>query len=180
MGLEEILKQVEETGKEKAASIRKTTVENVQSKMMDATTESKSLKSKIELETDRRIEQLRQQEIPAAELEVKRNLLEMQKETLSATKERVMDKLQNIDSKKLEKIYSNLLDKTPKKGKIFFRKKDESTFKKISKLKKGGNIDDIGFVIEAGDYRLDYRFKTLVNTSWQNNLSMVSEVLFTE
>ena len=59
MGLEEILKQVEETGKEKAASIRKTTVENVQSKMMDATTESKSLKSKIELETDRRIEQLR-------------------------------------------------------------------------------------------------------------------------
>ena len=180
MGLEEILKQVEETGKEKAASIRKTTVENVQSKMMDATTESKSLKSKIELENDRRIEQLRQQEIPAAELEVKRNLLEMQKETLSATKERVMDKLQNIDSKKLEKIYSNLLDKAPKKGKIFFRKKDESTFKKISKLKKGGNIDDIGFVIEAGDYRLDYRFKTLVNTSWQNNLSMVSEVLFTE
>ena len=180
MGLEEILKQVEQTGKEKAASIRKTTVENVQSKMTEATAESESLKSQIELEADRRIEQLRQQEIPAAELEVKRNLLEMQKDILSTTKERVMHKLQKIDSKKLEKIYSNLLDIAPKEGKIFFRKKDESTFKKISKLKKGGNIEDIGFVIEAGEYRLDYRFKTLVNASWQNNLSMVSEVLFTE
>jgi len=180
MGLEEILKQVEETGKEKAASIRKTTVETVQSKMKEATAESESLKSQIEVENSRRIEQLKQQEIPAAELEVKRNLLEMQKETLSATKDRVMDKLQNIDSKRLEKIYSTLLEKAPKKGKIFFREKDESMFKKISKLKKGGSIDDIGFVIEAGDYRIDYRFKTLVNTSWQNNLSMVSEVLFTE
>ena len=33
MGLEEILKQVEETGREKAAAIRKETVDNVESKM---------------------------------------------------------------------------------------------------------------------------------------------------
>ena len=32
MGLEEILKQVEETGKEKAAEIRKATVEEVEAK----------------------------------------------------------------------------------------------------------------------------------------------------
>ena len=33
MGLEEILKQVEETGKEKAAAIRKETVEEVEARM---------------------------------------------------------------------------------------------------------------------------------------------------
>ena len=52
--------------------------------------------------------------------------------------------------------------------------------KKISKLKSGGNIDDLGFLVEAGEYRLDFRFSTLVNSSWQNHLSMVSEVLFTK
>ena len=72
MGLEEILKQVEETGKEKAAAIRKETVEEVENKMKEATSESKDLVSQIESGTSRRIEQLKQQEIPAAELEVKK------------------------------------------------------------------------------------------------------------
>ena len=123
MGLEEILKQVEETGKEKAADIRKATVEEVEAKMEEASKESKDLVSQIKSETSKRIEQLKQQEIPAAELEVKRNLLEMQKDLLSQTKTKVMDKLDDLSPKELEKIYSNLL-------KYFFRAKmlDVSAF----------------------------------------------------
>ena len=180
MGLEEILKQVEETGKEKAAVIRKETVEEVETKMNEASKDSDDLVSQIKLDTSRRIEQLKQQEIPAAELEVKRNLLEMQKDLLLQTKSRVMEKLENTNSKELEKIYSNLLTNVPKKGKLFCRKQDQAIFKKISKLSNGGNIDDLGFVVEAGEYRLDFRFSTLVDSSWQNHLSMVSEVLFTK
>ena len=99
MGLEEILKQVEETGKEKAAAIRKETVEEVETKMKEASRESDDLVSQIKLDTSRRIEQLKQQEIPAAELEVKRNLLEMQKDLLLQTKSRVMEKLENTNGK---------------------------------------------------------------------------------
>ena len=180
MGLEEILKQVEETGKEKAAEIRKATVEEVEAKMDEASKESNELVSQIKSETSRRIEQLKQQEIPAAELEVKRNLLEMQKDLLSQTKTKVMVKLEGLSAKELEKIYSNLLTKVPKEGKLSCRKKDQAIFKKISKLSNGGTIDDLGFLVEAGEYRLDFRFSTLVNSSWQNHLSMVSEVLFTK
>ena len=113
MGLEEILKQVEETGKEKAAAIRKETVEEVETRMKEASKESENVVSQIKSETARRIEQLKQQEIPAAELEVKRNLLEMQKDLLSQTKTRVMEKLEGLSSKELEKIYSNLLTQVP-------------------------------------------------------------------
>ena len=180
MGLDEILKQVEETGKEKAAAIRKETVEEVEAKMTEASKESDTLVSQIKLETSRRIEQLKQQEIPAAELEVKRNLLEMQKDLLLQTKSRVMQKLEDTSPKDLEKIYSNLLANVPKKGKLYCRKKDQAIFKKISKLTNGGTIDDLGFLVEAGEYRLDFRFSTLVNSSWQNHLSMVSGVLFTK
>ena len=180
MGLEEILKQVEETGKEKAAEIRKATVKEVEAKMEEASKESNELVSQIKIETSRRIEQLKQQEIPAAELEVKRNLLEMQKDLLSQTKTKVMDKLEDLSAKELQKIYSNLLTNVPKEGKLFCRKKDQAIFKKISKLSSGGTIDELGFLVEAGEYRLDFRFSTLVNSSWQNHLSMVSEVLFTE
>jgi hypothetical protein len=91
-----------------------------------------------------------------------------------------MEKLENTNSKELEKIYSNLLTNVPKKGNLFCRKQDQAIFKKISKLSNGGHIDDLGFVVEAGEYRLDFRFSTLVDSSWQNHLSMVSEVLFTK
>ena len=138
------------------------------------------IRDRIESGTSRRIEQLKQQEIPAAELEVKRNLLEMQKDLLSQTKSRVMEKLEGLSSKELEKIYSSLLTKVPKEGKLSCRKEDKATFKKISKLSSGGTIDDLGFLVEAGEYRLDFRFSTLVDSSWQNHLSMVSEVLFTK
>ena len=87
MGLEEILKQVKETGREKAAAIRKETTDNVESKMKEASIEAKNRVDSIMTESSRKIEQLRQQEIPSAELEVKRNQLEIQKELLSSTKD---------------------------------------------------------------------------------------------
>ena len=180
MGLEEILKQVEETGKEKAADIRKKTVEVIESKMKEATKASEYLVTQIGLDTSRKIEQLKQQEIPAAELEIKRNQLEMQKELILMTKEKVMDNLSKLNTKDLEKIYSNLLAQAPEKGKLHCRKEDSALFKKISKLEHGGVISDLGFLVEAGDYRLDFRFTTLVDSYWQTNLSMVSEVLFTK
>lgn len=180
MGLEEILKQVEETGREKAAAIRKETVNIVESKMKEASVEAKNVAGSIMVESSRKVEQLRQQEIPSAELEVKRNQLEIQKELLSSTKAIAMSKLENLNSKELKNIYSSLLEGVPNEGELFCRKKDSSIFKEISKLSHGGNIDEIGFIIEAVDFRLDFRFVTLVERAWQDNLSLVSEVLFTK
>ena len=180
MGLEEILKQVEETGREKAATIRKDTVDDVESKMKEASTEAKNVADLIMTESSRKIDQLRQQEIPSAELEVKRSQLEIQKELLSSTKATAMSKLENLNSKELKKIYSSLLEGVSDDGKLFCRKKDSSIFKEISKLSHGGNIDEIGFIIESGNFRLDFRFVTLVERAWQDNLSLVSEVLFTK
>ena len=178
MGLEDILKQVEETGKDRAAAIRKETTQEVESKMAEAKTSAEDIVSSIKSESKKKIEQLRQQEIPSAELEVKRSQLEMQKDLLMETKTEVMSKLENLSSKDLKKIYSSLLKDAPKDGKLLCRKEDKSLFKGITKLSHSGEITELGFVIESGDYRLDYRFTTLVERQWQENLPMVSEVLF--
>ena len=178
MGLEDILKQVEETGRDRAAAIRKETAKEVESKMAEASSAAEELVASIKSESTRKIEQLRQQEIPSAELEVKRSQLEMQKDLLMETKTEVMSKLENLSSKDLKKIYSSLLKDAPKDGKLLCRKEDKSLFKGITKLSHSGEITELGFVIESGDYRLDYRFTTLVERQWQENLPMVSEVLF--
>ena len=178
MGLEDILKQVEETGRDRAAAIRKETAKEVESKMAEARSAADEAVASIKSESNRKIEQLRQQEIPSAELEVKRSQLEMQKDLLMETKTEVMSKLENLSSKDLKKIYSSLLKDAPKDGKLLCRKEDKSLFKGITKLSHSGEITELGFVIESGDYRLDYRFTTLVERQWQENLPMVSEVLF--
>ena len=180
MGLEDILKQVEETGRDTAAAIRKETTKEVESKMTEARSAADEAVASIKSESNRKIEQLRQQEIPSAELEVKRSQLEMQKDLLMETKTEVMSKLESLGSKDLKKIYSSLLKDAPKNGKLFCRKKDKSLFKGITKLSQSGEITDLGFIIESGDYRLDYRFSTLVEGQWQENLPMVSEALFAE
>ena len=178
MGLEDILKQVEETGRDRAATIRKETTKEVESKMAEASSTAKELVASIKSESNRKIVQLRQQEIPSAELEVKRSQLEIQKDLLMLTKKEAMSKLENLGSKDLKKIYSSLLKGAPKEGKLLCRKADKSIFKEITKLSQSGEISDLGFIIESGDYRLDYRFSTLVERQWQENLPMVSEALF--
>ena len=180
MGLEAILKQVEETGRDRAAAIRKETTKEVESKMAEASSTAEEIVASIKSESNRKIEQLRQQEIPSAELEVKRNQLEIQKDLLMLAKKEVMSKLENLGSKDLKKIYSSLLKGAPKGGKLLCRKEDKSVFKGITKLSQSGEISDLGFIIESGEYRLDYRFSTLVEKEWQENLPMVSEALFAE
>ena len=39
-------------------------------------------------------------------------------------------------------------------------------------------IFEPGFIVETKDYRLDFRFRTLVEKVWQDNLPAVSEELF--
>jgi len=60
------------------------------------------------------------------------------------------------------------------------RKEDASLIGKFSKLKMGYSINEPGFIVETPDYRLDFRFSTLVEKAWQDHLPIVSEELFSK
>ena len=49
---------------------------------------------------------------------------------------------------------------------------------KLTSTKMGISINEPGFVVETKDYRLDFRFSTLVEKVWQDNLPVVSGDLF--
>ena len=55
MGLEDILKQVEETGRDRAAAIRKETAKEVESKMAEASSAAEELVASIKSESTRKI-----------------------------------------------------------------------------------------------------------------------------
>ena len=66
----------------------------------------------------------------------------------------------------------------PEGGTLHCRKEDANLIKKLSKLKMGSSIGEPGFIVENPDYRLDFRFSTLVEKAWQDHLPIVSEELF--
>ena len=178
MALQEILTQVEKTGQKQVEEIRTKTKSEVEAKLSEARNKGKAVSKEIAVETLRQIEQLEQQEIPAAELEVKRSRLDAQRRALEDTRKEVFDKLGKLGKADLEKVYKKLSFNLPKGGTLHCRKEDASLIGKFSKLKMGSSINEPGFIVETPDYRLDFRFSTLVEKAWQDHLPIVSEELF--
>jgi len=114
MALQEILSQVEETGQKQVEEIRTKTKSEVEAKLSDARDKGNAISKEIAVETLRQIEQLEQQEIPAAELEVKRSRLDAQRRALEETRKEVFDKLEKLGKADLEKVYKKLLSNLPK------------------------------------------------------------------
>ena len=105
MALQEILSQVEKAGQKQIEDIRKATSSEVESKLSEARDKGKEIAEEIASETRRQIEQLESQEIPAAELEVKRNRLDSQRRALESTRKAVLANLGKLSKSDLEKVY---------------------------------------------------------------------------
>ena len=178
MALQEILSQVEKAGQKQVEDIRKSTDSEVESRLSEAREKGKAIAEKITNEAKKQIEQLEQQEIPAAELEVKRNRLDAQRRALEETRQKVHIKLGKLGKADLEKVYKKLVSNLPKDGTLHCRKEDAALLGKLTSTKMGTSINEPGFIVETKDYRLDYRFSTLVEKVWQDKLPVVSEELF--
>ena len=178
MALQEILSQVEKAGQKQVENIRKATASEVESRLSEARQKGKAIAEEIANETRRQIEQLERQEIPATELEVKRSRLDAQRRALEATRQTVLTKLGKLGKSDLEKVYKKLVSKLPKDGTLHCRKEDAALVGKLTSTKMGTSISEPGFIVETKDYRLDFRFSTLVEKVWQDNLPVVSEELF--
>ena len=178
MALQEILSQVEKAGQKQVEDMHKSTNSEVESKLSEAREKGKAIAEEIANEAKRQIEQLEQQEIPAAELEVKRNRLDAQRRALEETRQKVHTKLGKLGKSDLEKVYKKLVSNLPKDGTLHCRKEDAALVSKLTSTKMGTSISEPGFIVETKDYRLDFRFSTLVEKVWQDNLPVVSEELF--
>ena len=184
MSLKTILSKVEKTGKTQSESIYEATKKEIAEKLSETETRGKDIEKEIKEISFKMIEQMERQQIPAAELEVRRRQLDIQRRLLEETHEAVLEKLNKMDIHLLEVIYNKLLEKAPKEGILRCREKDLSMLKELISestcwlLDAGQSFQGPGFIIEGNDFRVDYRFETLVSDMWQDNLSEVNEVLF--
>ena len=178
MALQEILRQVEQTGQGEADAISGATAKEVASILSEGKDEGKQVAADIATDTKHQAEQLERQELPAAELEVKRARLDAQRQVLDATRRDALERLDNLTAAELKQVYQALLAGVPAGGTLRCRQVDAKLLGKLASQKLGEPIEEAGFIIETDEYRLDFRFSTLVEREWQAQLPTVSGVLF--
>jgi V/A-type H+-transporting ATPase subunit E len=127
---------------------------------------------------------MRRQELSSAELEAKKIVLNKRKDILNQTFEEMLKELSTMDSKEKSALYKKILadgKKVIHKPKVFIPKGEADLLaglrgcESLTETEMGS-----GLILENedGSVRLDYRFKTILESIWDRELKNISNALF--
>jgi V/A-type H+-transporting ATPase subunit E len=184
MGLEKVVADILEKGKEEVARIKAEAAAEVEPILKQAREEAAMIKAKKEAEIAKIVEKIRTRELASAKLEVKKIKLTSEKEALDQVYAHAMEKLRNLPKEKNERLLRALIEKGIREvgnGRIYCSQKDAELVKQMSSLELAGTINCIGGVlIESSDktIKLDYTYETLLSSVWEKNVRQVANILF--
>jgi V/A-type H+-transporting ATPase subunit E len=130
------------------------------------------------------IKRLRQQEISSAELEAKRIVLNARKEILDSVFESTLKEMSSLSDADRAKLYAKIMAKGIKvipDPRVYCPKGDGTL---LAGVKGPSSVVETnmsaGLVLESKDglVSLDYRFKTILEGIWEQELKNVSNLLF--
>lgn len=182
MGLDAIVEEIKAKGRAEADKISKETDLEISKIIADAQANAAKIKAAKEEAVKKEIDRLRQQELSSANLEVKKAILNARKEILDEVYENAKDEVRKLPPEKNQKILKSIIEKNDiKNGRIYSKKQEKQTVKKLTKLEFAGEIDCIGgVVIENADGTevLDFKYDTILKNVSEQSLKQVSDILF--
>jgi V/A-type H+-transporting ATPase subunit E len=184
MSLESVLDEIHKKGHQEVAQIISAGQREADSIIAEAKTKLKSIEEAKHKVTADKIKQLRIQELSIAELDAKKNILNMQKELLERLRSQTLTKLQELPDDKNQQYLKKLIERAKTEfpsGKIYCNAKDESFVKSNSPFQFGGTIDCSGGVLvenDDGSINMDFRFENILDEAWKDVMKEVSKLLF--
>jgi len=184
MALDEVIESVKESAKQRAEALIKE-AENERAailKQADERIAAKRLAQQKELEIS--LKRLKQQEISSAELEAKRIVLNAKKDVMDRSFQVALSSLLNMDEGNRGRMYRKILDRGKaviQSPKVYCPRGESRLISGVPGLGKVEETDmEAGLILEdaAGNVRLDYRFRTLLENVWDRELKNVSNILF--
>jgi len=191
MGLEVVVEEIREKTQREATAIRNEA--NVEAgRILTAAAEHALLiKQQAEADVEQRIGHMTAQEVSAAKLLVKREILNAQKELLEEVFNATDESISALPATFHEKVIRELLKKVAKEikdGVVFCNTRDQkavesalSELKTLSGYSFGGVIDiDGGVVVRSADGQLtiDLSYQTFLDKVWESGLKDASDILF--
>jgi V/A-type H+-transporting ATPase subunit E len=183
MALDNVVDEILESAKKQADQILKTAEKDKEATLQQAAEEVSNRKVVKQKETEEALKRLRQQELSSAELEEKRIVLNARKEMLDKTFEEVEKQLEEMGPSERKRLYNSIMQKgraAIPEPKVYCPVGDA----KLLATKNGEKIEEIemgaGLILESrdGTVRMDYSFKTILESVWEKELKEISNILF--
>ncbi|MDW7775140.1 MAG: V-type ATP synthase subunit E [Methanosarcinales archaeon] len=182
MGLEDVVNEILEQARSKAAAINARAEEDAATLIREARSRADEIIQIRQAEVDAYIERMRKQEISSAHLEMKRAALNAKKEILDSVYQSAKDAISSIPAEKNVELLKRILDKQGSSGtKVYSNEKDARLIREMTDLIYIGGIDCIGgLIIENDDstVRMDYTYDRILEDVSEQSLKQISDILF--
>ncbi|MDI6867031.1 V-type ATP synthase subunit E family protein [Methanoculleus sp.] len=191
MGLEAVVNEIREKGRREVESIRAETRVEVEKILKEAQDHAAAIKIAAQEEVERTASHIVNQETSAANLAVKRLLLNAQKDVLDQVYSTSLAAVGELPAEFQEKALTSLLKRAAKEvreGVVHANERDLQLVREIISRHKDfsgytvGSPVEIpgGIIVESkdGDLQIDYSYRTLLEEVWESCLKDVSEILF--
>ena len=192
MGLEAVVNEIREKGRKEVEATRAGTRAEVEEILKDAQARAAAIKTSAEEEADRAATHIINQEASAANLVVKRQVLNAQKTLLDQVYTASLAAVGDLPAEFQEKALTELLKRAAKeikKGVVHANERDTPVVEKIlgqvkslSGYRAGDPVEIAGGVIvesNDGELQIDYSYRTFLDEVWESGLKDASDILFT-
>jgi V/A-type H+-transporting ATPase subunit E len=181
MALDAVVESILATSKDKVAQVSSETDQEVARILNEARERAAEIKSRKQTEVGHAIEAIERREISSANLEVKREELNVHKDLLEKARVKLIEKVGNLPKKDNEAMLKKLLEPYDLKDmKVYSNKKDEAFVSSLAP-NFGGNLDVLGGVVvesKDGSLRYDLTYETLAREVFNSKMKEVSKLLF--
>jgi V/A-type H+-transporting ATPase subunit E len=191
MGLEAVVEEIRGKGRTEADRIRAESQQDTDKVLAAANRRAGEIKLAAEAELAKQTSHLIDQEVSAANLLVKRELLNTQKALLDKVYEGTRTEIASLPESFHREAIKKLLTEVKKevvKGKIQCNARDVATLKSLiaehaefSGFVVADPIDiDGGIIVEGkeGELQIDYSYRTFLDKAWESRLKDASDILF--
>jgi V/A-type H+-transporting ATPase subunit E len=191
MGLEVVIEELREKGRREEDRIRQETSAEVKTILAAAQEKSGKIKMAADQEVERQSDHLTNQEVSAANLIVKRQLLNTQKGLLDQVYQTALSKIGGLPEDFHRTAMKNLLLKAKAEipeGVVHCNSRDRETLSRLlgsepslKGYRMGDAVDTEGGVLiesQDGELQIDYSYRTFLNGIWETGLKDASGILF--
>ncbi len=191
MGLEAVLEEIRERGRQEVERIRKESQEETARVLTAAQERAGKIKQAANEEVERQAAYIMSQEVSAANLQVKREMLNTQKELLDRVYQHARESIAGMPESFHREAITNLLKEAKtqiQEGVVHVNSRHRKILEEVlsqnpefRNFSMGNDADiDGGVIVESrdGSLQLDYSYRTFLDMVWESGLKDASDLLF--
>jgi V/A-type H+-transporting ATPase subunit E len=191
VGLDALVKEIREKGRAEAEKLQAEAKADSDQVLAAAGKRSETIKLTAETEVQKQTSHIVSQEVSAANLLVKRELLNTQKALLDqvyeATRKEIITLPESFHRDAIKKLLTEAKKEIPA-GKVSCNARDVAALKAIiadnaefSKFRVGEPVEIDGGILVEGEgaaLQIDYSYRTILAKVWESGLKDASDILF--